>query len=113
MNSLHRLTRKLVLEERRSVPDGSGGFALSWQALGSVWAEVVTRTSREDFLAGMVWPRVKYRIVVRSAPVGAPSRPRPDQRLREGERVFNILAITEADPTGMYLEITAEEGVSS
>jgi head-tail adaptor len=55
--------------------------------------------------------RVKYRMLLRAAPVGAPSRPRPEQRLREGARVFNILTVAEHDPAGRWLEIIAEEGV--
>jgi head-tail adaptor len=106
-----RLTRRLVLEVRASVPDGAGGFDAVWQPLGTLWADVAARTGREDFVAGQTLPRVKYRILVRGAPPGAPSRPRPDQRLREGARIFDILTVTEHDAEGHYLEILAEEGV--
>jgi head-tail adaptor len=54
---------------------------------------------------------VFVRILVRGSPVGSPSRPRPDQRLREGERIFTILAVAEADPAARFLEVHAEEGV--
>jgi head-tail adaptor len=105
------LARRLVLEERVTLPDGSGGFATAWQTRGALWADVAARSGREDFVAAQARPRVRYRILVRGAPVGSPSRPRPDQRFREGERVFNILTVAEADPAGRFLEITAEEGV--
>lgn len=111
MNGRIRLTRKLVLEGRLSLPDGTGGLLVAWQALGTVWANVVARAGREDFIAGQFRPRVKYRILVRAAPVGAPSRPCPDQRFREGDRVFNILTVAEHDLSGRHLEIEAEEGV--
>jgi head-tail adaptor len=110
-NARPRLTRRLVLEERESLPDGAGGFAVSWRAVGSLWADVAPRTGREDFIAAQTRPRMRHRIVVRGAPVGAPSRPRTDQRLREGERIFNILTVTESDPAGRFLEVIAEEGV--
>ena len=48
-----------------------------------------------------------------NAPFGAASRPRPDQRLREGARVFDILTVAEFDPAGRYLEIEAEEGIAA
>lgn len=105
------LSRKLVLEERESVADGSGGFVVTWRVLGSVWADVAARTAREDFISGQARPRVKYRVLVRAAPIGAASRPRADQRFREGERVFNILTVAEFDPRGRFLEIYAEEGI--
>jgi SPP1 family predicted phage head-tail adaptor len=106
-----RLRRRLVLEEREAVADGSGGFVATWRPLGTLWAEMEPRPGREDFIGGRPVARMKYRILLRARPVGAPSRPRSDQRLRHGERVFNILGVTEHDAVGRYLEITAEEGV--
>lgn len=105
------LTRRLTLEEREDVPDGSGGYSTLWRPLGALWVDMTARTGREDFIAGQTRPRVKYRILMRAAPAGAPSRPRPDQRFREGARIFNILTVAENDPHGRYLEIHAEEGV--
>ena len=106
-----RLLRRLVLEGRESEPDGAGGFAVAWVPRGTLWADVSVRSGREDFVAGQARPRVRYRILVRAAPVGAASRPRVDQRLREGSRVFDILTVAEHDASGRYLEILAEEGV--
>lgn len=106
-----RLLRRLVLESAETSPDGSGGFSVAWVPEGTLWADVTARTSREDLIGGAARPRTKYRIIVRGAPDGAPSRPRPDQRLREGARVYDILAVTERDAAGRYLEILAEEGV--
>ena len=106
-----RLLRRLVLEARETAPDGAGGFAVGWAPKGTLWADVSVRSGREDFIAGQARPRVRYRILVRAAPVGAASRPRDDQRLREGTRVFDILTVAEHDVSGRYLEILAEEGV--
>jgi SPP1 family predicted phage head-tail adaptor len=106
-----RLSRRLTLETRASAPDGSGGQTVDWAPLGALWAEVTPRGGREEFAAGRPVARARFRILVRGAPVGAPSRPRPDQRLREGARVFAILTVAEHDPEGRFLEILAEEGV--
>jgi head-tail adaptor len=105
--------RRLVLEAPETVPDGAGGFAVGWVPVGTLWADVTARSGREDFTAGAVRPRTRYRIVLRAAPVGAASRPRPEQRLREGARVFDILTVAEEDVGGRYLESVAEEGVLS
>jgi SPP1 family predicted phage head-tail adaptor len=107
------LTRALLLEESVRVGDGAGGAAVSWVPVGTLWAHVAARAGREAFVAGRPEPRVTYRILVRGAPMGARSRPRPDQRFREGARVFDILSVAEADPRGRYLEIVAEEGRAS
>ncbi len=113
MTGAVRLLRRLELEDRRTVPDGSGGRETGWVALGSVWADISARSAREDFIAALDRPRVRYRILVRAAPFGAPSRPQPEQRFREGSRIFDILTVTEHDAAGRYLEILAEEGVIS
>jgi len=106
------LSRKLVLETRETQPDGAGGHVVAWAPLGTIWADVSARTGREDFVGGQPRHRTTYRIVVRGAPAGAPSRPRPDQRLREGDRIFDIRSVAEADRFGRYLIIHAEEGVA-
>lgn len=106
-----RLLRRLVLETPETVADGAGGFEVGWLPVGTLWADVTARTGREDVIGGAARPRTTYRILVRAAPVGAASRPRPDQRLREGARVFDILTVAEQDARGRYLEIVAEEGV--
>lgn len=113
MSASIRLSRLLTLEERVATPDGSGGAAVSWRALGAIWADMTARSAREDFIAGRPLPRVTYRILVRAAPAGAPSRPLPEQRLREGARVFDIMSVTEHDAAGRYLEIFAEEGAAA
>ncbi len=105
-----KLTRKLQLEERTNLPDGKGGFTVNWQVLGALWANVDARSGREAMLGERDHSRVRYRIIVRGAPIGEPSRPRPDQRFREGSRVYSILAVSELDPMGRYLECWAEEG---
>lgn len=97
------LSRALVLEQAERVPDGAGGFSTSWAALGTLWAEVLPGTGRDPAGEEVVLTSVSYRITVRAAPPGADSRPKPGQRLREGARVFAILAVTERDPGGRWL----------
>jgi head-tail adaptor len=103
------LTRKLVLEGRVRVGDGAGGFAESWGVLGTVWAEVVAGTGRDVPGEEITLASVGYRITVRGAAQGAPSRPKPEQRFRDGGRVFSILAVTERDATGQFLVCFARE----
>lgn len=107
--STPNLTRRLLLEAPVRVADGAGGFMESWQALGALWAELSPGTGRELAGQGTAVTRVPLKITVRGAPVGAPSRPKPEQRFRDGTRVFAILAVTERDPQGLYLTCFAEE----
>ena len=106
-----RLNRKLILEEAERIADGAGGYRLQWQVLGALWAEVTAGTGVERAGEFVTLASVPFRVVVRAAPVGAQSRPRPEQRFREGARVFRILAVAEADPEGHYLTCFAREEV--
>ena len=109
MSAAPKLTRALVLEAPVTVPDGAGGFATDWQALGTLWAEIRAGAGRERFAALGPAGEVRLRILVRAAPHGSDQRPRPDQRFREGARIFRILAVAEADVQGRYLICTAQE----
>jgi len=106
-----RLNRALLLEAPERVADGAGGFTLAWVALGTLWAEVKAGAGRERAGEFVTLASVPYRITVRAAPQGSPSRPRPEQRLRDGTRVFRILAVSERDPAGLYLTCFAQEEV--
>lgn len=105
------LNRPLVLETPVITPDGAGGHACAWVALGTLWAEVQAGRGREEAGAAQVQAVSDCRITLRAAPVGAPSRPRPEQRFRDGTRLFTILAVSERDPDARYLVCTAREEV--
>ncbi len=108
-----QLTRPLVLEAAQRTGDGAGGYVQTWQALGTLWAEVAPRTGRETAGPGLTVSRVGYRITVRAAPQGAPSRPVAGQRLRDGARIFHVRAVTEAGPEARYLTVFADEEVAA
>lgn len=103
------LNRPLVLEDPVEISDGAGGLALSWVPLGTVWGEVKPSSGREVDGEEVRLASVGFRITVRGAAVGSPQRPRPEQRLRDGSRIFMILAVTERDLSGAYLTCFARE----
>ncbi len=111
--SLPRLNRQLMLQEAVRTPDGAGGFSEVWSELGALWAQVSARTGNERAEAGVPVSTVSVRIVVRAAPVGAPSRPKPEQRFRDGTRFYVIQAVSEADHDGRYLTCFAVEEVAA
>ncbi|MDW4496816.1 head-tail adaptor protein [Sulfitobacter sp. D35] len=107
-----RLNRRLVLETPETIPDGAGGFDSVWVALGTIWGEVTARTGRELAQAEAAISRMSFRIVVRAAPFGSPDRPQPQQRFREGQRIFLIEAVAEEDADTRYLTCFATEEVA-
>ena len=106
-----KLTRRLTLEEPQRLADGAGGFTVVWAALGALWAEVLPGSGREAAGEEVVLASVSYRISVRGAPVGSDARPKPEQRFRDGTRLYTILAVTERDPAGRHLLCFAREEV--
>ena len=103
------LNRPLVLENPVEVSDGAGGFTVTWVPVGTIWGEVRPSSGREAAGEEVRVASVTFRITVRGAAVGSPQRPRPEQRLRDGGRVFVILAVTERDLSGAFLTCFARE----
>lgn len=107
-----RLNRALVLESPTRQPDGAGGYVENWTPLGTHWAEVQPRTGREGAATGAALAAVSFRITIRGAPIGSSARPLPEQRFRDGARLFLIRAVTERDVEGRYLVCFADEEVA-
>ena len=103
------LDTALVLEAPQRVPDGGGGWEVSWLPLGTLWAEMRAVSAAEREHGARAWGRVSHRVTVRSAPAGSPRRPRADQRFLAGDRVLNVLGISEARSPG-FLTCWCEEG---
>ena len=106
------LSRLLTLEERQRAPDGAGGFSDTWVPLGELWAELKAGSGGERRGEAVTLSTASYRITVRAAPQGAPSRPKPDQRFRDGSRVFRILAVSDGHPKARFLTCHAREEVT-
>ena len=105
------LNRLLALEEATRVADGAGGYTLDWVELGKLWAAVEAGTGRERADQSVTLSEVAYTVSVRAVPVGSPRRPRPEQRFRDGARVFRIETVSERDLRGMYLDCAVIEEV--
>ena len=106
-----RLNRAFVLEQAARTTDDAGGYVEGWTPLGTLWAEVTARSGGSVRGGSTPLGRVRYRIVVRGAPLGSPQRPGPGQRMRDGERVYRIEAVGEHDPQGRYLICYANEEI--
>lgn len=104
-----QLRQQLVLEEASRMPDGTGGFTLSWALVGLLWAEMSVGTGRDQSGEEQILTSVAWRITVRGAAAGTTARPRPGQRFRLGSRIFTILAVAESDPGGRWLICSCHE----
>lgn len=103
------LRTKLFLETVVLSEDLTGGFGEDWVTLGTMWGDVRPRSGRiREARAGDL-SSMQFRIVVRAAPFGSPSRPKAGQRFRDAERIYSIEAVALADASGLYLECWASE----
>lgn len=111
MSRIPHLSRRLTLETPSAIDDGAGGYEAIWTVLGVLWADVIARKGRE--IAGRSAPvsRTPTTVIVRAAPYGDLQRPRPDQRFRDGQRLFTIRAVREHDDQGLYLACDTDEEV--
>jgi len=105
------LNRRLVLQDSVEVADGAGGFSTTWQSLGQVWAHIDARSGRMRKGASAAVSEVRFRIVVRAAPVGSSMRPKADQRFLEAAQAYVIDAVAPYDMAGRYLECWARHEV--
>ena len=106
------LNRRLTLEELSQDSDGAGGFVNNWVTLGTHWARLRSGSGPEALGGDAVLSSVPDVVTVRAAPFGAPSRPRADQRFREGARVFRILSVADDDRHPNYLICRCVEEVA-
>lgn len=96
------LDRRLVLEAPADSADGAGGVTRSYQAVATLWASVTPLSAQAVVTADRLAAAATHRIVIRS---GRDVTTR--HRLREGGRVFRIVAVREhARPR--FLDIRAE-----
>lgn len=87
------LRRRLVLESAVATPDGVGGTTKAYETVAALWAQVEWLSGGEHWRRGRPEQAATHRITMRwRAGVDA------SQRLRDGERLFDIRAV--ADPDG-------------
>ncbi len=103
------LNRRLQLEAPRRDNDALGGYSQTWVSLGELWGDVDPSAGRAASGLDVSLSLVRFRITVRAAPQGAPSRPKSGQRFRDGARIFQIQAVTEGRAGPKYLDCYAEE----
>lgn len=103
------LNTPLMLEARQREADGMGGHRVNWRKLGTVHA--MLRSSSGGLRGAEVGAESfsRWKITLRAFPAGDPRRPLPGQRLRMGERIFRIDAVSEQDPAGRFLTVSAQE----
>jgi SPP1 family predicted phage head-tail adaptor len=100
------LNRRLVLEAPVETPDGAGGVTRSYTDVTTLWAAIRPAGAEGDIVAAASGATVTHRILIR-----ARSELTTRHRLREGSRIFRIVALRDQDGTRRFTEIAAEERI--
>ncbi|GMO59136.1 MAG: hypothetical protein Ta2D_04890 [Rickettsiales bacterium] len=100
MKFINRLNKKVSIQEKLSVSDGSGGFNTEWNLLKLVWAEVKTIYLDENFMANQNQNLATHIITIRYMP-----NINVNNRIMYKENIFNIIGITNKE--NRILEIKA------
>jgi len=100
------LRHRLVLEQPVETADGAGGVTRSYATVTTVWAALVPVSARGAVEAAGVGAEVTHRIVIRFGPDITTGH-----RLRDGSRIFRIVAWRDQDGSGRFIEISAQERV--
>lgn len=108
-----RYTKLLILEERSLVADGGGGVAEDWKEIGSHWVDLKANRSRERFTGGRPVATTTHKALIRHMRTTSPLYPKPDQRFRDGNIVYAIRGVAEADDRREHLICWLDEGALS
>ncbi|MGE3144751.1 MAG: phage head closure protein [Pseudorhodoplanes sp.] len=106
MSDPGKLDRRLTLEEPAEIADGAGGVTRSYQAVATLWAQVVPVSARGTVDAERPGAVATNRIRILSlSDIGT------RHRLREGNAIYRIVALHDPDGRGRFLLIEAEARV--
>ena len=103
LKDIGALNRRLVLEAPAETGDGTGGVVRTYEAVATLWAHVMPVSARGDIAADSLGALARFRIVIR-ARSGIGTR----HRLRDGARVYRVVAVRESFGR-RFLEIDVEE----
>ncbi len=104
------LRKRFLVQEELPIPDGAGGYALTWTTRATAWAALTPLSGREVLAAGHLEGRVSHKVVMRwrkDMPLT------PAMRLVLGERIFNIRSVVNAGEKDTQAILLAEEGAAS
>lgn len=102
--TLGDMRHRLALEEAAATPDGAGGAIVSWSPVAEVWAAIRPRSGTERVEADGLMGRVTHEITIRYRPDVAPR-----QRFRQGDRIFDITSVIDAEEAHRFLTCLVEE----
>ena len=98
------LNKRITFQHQTKVPDGMGGFTMTWTDAATVWAAIWPVSASEVVQANAPVMVVSHRIRIRYRSVMKAS-----WRIQFGNRYFNIVSIINPNQEGRILDIMVKE----
>ena len=92
------------IQKKTNTEDGFGGFIEEWVKVKDVWAEIKPITIFENFEADRINEKITHTITLRYL-----SDLKNDNRIKYGNRIFNIKGIINILEENNTLEVKVEE----
>lgn len=99
-----RMRHRLSLQEVSRSADAGGGADEDWVTVAVVWGEVRPTIGHERAVEDQIQGRLSHEVLIRSRPGVVPA-----MRFTEGERVYEIIAVIEAEGKKKLLKCLCEE----
>jgi len=100
------LSRRIELQSPVETSDNMGGFTVSWNSEGIVWAAVWPVSATERIQANAPTMVISHRIRIRYR-----SDIKPDWRLKFGNRYLSVVSIVNANESDRQLDLMCREAV--
>lgn len=104
ITSPSELNKGVTFQHQTKVPDGMGGFTVTWTAAATAWAAIWPVSAAETIQAGQAVMTVTHRIRIRYRSVLKPS-----WRISWAGRYFNIVSIIDPNMAHRWLDILCRE----
>ena len=98
------LDKRIVLQYSTRVPDGMGGFAVTWVDAATVWAAIWPVSASETIQAAQATMTITHRIRIRYRAVL-----RAGWRISYAGRYFNVVSIIDPDTAHRWLDLMVKE----
>lgn len=107
MTAAGKLRERVTIERPVRTPDGAGGADVTWEALATVWAEVVALGGTEAALGERMEARAPHRVTIRFR-----DDVTAEMRLAWRGGALAIRGLRDPDGRRRWLAINAEGGVA-
>lgn len=105
--TIGKMRHRIELQQNQRVSDGYGGVSNDWETQSTVWAQIVPKSSVNDFENDIIKSEVTHDIRIRyHADI------HHSWRVKYGTRLFNIQSVINTDERKRFTMLKCKEGVA-